>query len=94
MNRTKVSGKQNKHDVLVYALSTCGWCRMAKQLLKDKEVTYDYVDVDLCNQEDKDAIKDEIVRRGGDLSFPVIIVDGKVLISGFDRERIEQELEL
>ncbi|MCX7039766.1 MAG: glutaredoxin family protein, partial [Spirochaetes bacterium] len=31
----------------MYTLSTCMWCRMAKNLLRDLGVGYEYVDVDL-----------------------------------------------
>ncbi|MFQ5905703.1 MAG: glutaredoxin family protein [bacterium] len=41
-----VEGKK-KGDVLLYALSTCGWCRKTKRLLEKLRVEYDYVYVDL-----------------------------------------------
>ncbi len=60
MNILKVTGKNSKHKVFVYALSTCVWCKMTKQFLKDNDVQFDYVDVDLCTEEEKDKIRKEI----------------------------------
>jgi glutaredoxin len=33
-----VPGKNKEHKVLVYALSTCAWCKMLKQFLKENNV--------------------------------------------------------
>jgi thioredoxin-related protein len=38
MNKVKVPGKNKEHKVLVYALSTCAWCKMLKQFLKENNV--------------------------------------------------------
>jgi Glutaredoxin and related proteins len=35
------------HKVVLYALSTCGWCARTKQLLTDLGVEFSYVYVDL-----------------------------------------------
>ena len=43
MNISKVSGKNNKHKVFLYALSTCVWCKMTKQYLNDNNIEYEYV---------------------------------------------------
>lgn len=94
MNIVKIAGKNNKHKVLVYALSTCAWCKMAKQFLKDNSVEYEYVDVDLCNEEDKEKIKKEILNRGGYLSYPTIIIDDKILITGFRKDKLKETLEI
>ncbi len=53
MEFSKVSGKKNNHKVTVYALSTCVWCKLTKQFLNENDVEYEYIDVDLCNEEDK-----------------------------------------
>jgi glutaredoxin len=94
MKSLKVQGKNNKHQVLLYALSTCAWCKMTKQFLKDKSVEHEYIDVDLCNEEDKDKIKRDILHRGGALTYPTIIIDNKILISGFYKDKISEALEI
>lgn len=92
MKTVKVQGKNNKHKVLMYALSTCAWCKMTKTFLKDNSVEFEYVDVDLCTKEDLRKIKTDILNRGGSLSYPVLIIDDKNLINGFRKEKISEAL--
>jgi len=92
MNRVKVSGKNNKHKVLMYAISTCAWCKMTKKFLKDSGVEYEYVDVDLCDQEDREKIRQGILDRGGSLNYPTIIIDDKMLITGFRKDKLTEAL--
>ena len=47
-----VVGK-NKGHIVLYALSTCPWCRKTKKLLEDLGVEYYFGDVDLMNDADK-----------------------------------------
>jgi len=90
----KVPGKNNKHKVLMYALSTCAWCKMEKQFLKDNSVEYDYVDVDLCNEKDREKIRGDILKRGGELRYPTMIIDDKILITGFRKDKMMKALEI
>jgi len=92
MNVVKVEGKNNRHKVFVYALSTCAWCKLAKQFLKENGIAYEYVDVDLCSEEDKEKIRQDILARGGSLSYPAIIIDDKILINGFRKDKIKEAL--
>ena len=78
----------------MYALSTCAWCKMTKQFLKDNDVEYDYIDVDLCEEEDKQKIREHIQSKGGPLSYPTIIVDDNVLITGLRKDKLKEALEL
>jgi glutaredoxin len=94
MNVVRVEGKNNRHKVFVYALSTCAWCKLTKQFLRENEIEYEYVDVDLCSEEDKEKIKKDILERGGSLSYPVIIVDDNILINGFRKDKIKEALEI
>jgi glutaredoxin-like protein NrdH len=94
MNLSKVPGKNNKHKVVLYALSTCGWCRTTKQFLKDNDVEYEFVDVDLAEDEDKQKIRRHIQSKGGDLSYPSTIVDDKILITGFRKDKLKEALEI
>lgn len=94
MQFSKVLGKKSQHKVVLYALSTCAWCRMTKQFLKDNDIEYEYVDVDLCEEEEKHKIRENIQSKGGPLSYPTIIVDDKVLITGFRKDKIQEALGL
>jgi glutaredoxin len=89
---SKVTGKKNDHKVVVYALSTCVWCKMAKQFLKDNSVEYEYIDVDLCEPDEKEEVHNQISSKGGSLNYPTVIVDDKVLITGFRKDKLKEAL--
>ena len=92
MRTIKVHGKNNKHRVLVYAISTCAWCKRTKKLLIDNDIEYEYVDVDLCSEEDRRKISNDILSRGGRLSYPTILIDDRIMITGFHEDRIKEAL--
>jgi len=79
--------------VKAYTLSTCPHCRMTKQFLTDNNVEFEYVDVDLLTGEKRTEVLREVYQLTGGYSFPVIIV-GDAVIVGFNRERLQQVLEL
>lgn len=94
MKVVKVSGRNSKHKVFVYALSTCAWCKQTKKFLKENEIEYEYVDVDLCDEEDQEKVSKGILSKGGRLSYPAIIIDSKILINGFHVNKIKEALEI
>jgi glutaredoxin len=91
---SKVPGKKKGHKVIVYALSTCVWCKMTKQYLQDNEVEYEYVDVDLCEEKEKEQVRQQIIDKGGSLSYPTVIVDDNTLITGFRKDKLKEYLKL
>ena len=94
MQFSKVSGKKNNHKVTIYALSTCVWCKMTKQYLKDNDVEFDFVDVDLLSDNDKTMAHTAIISKGGALSYPTTIVDDKTVITGFRKDQLKEVLGL
>ena len=94
MQSIKVPGKNNKHKVFMYAISTCGWCKRAKQFLNDNDVEYEYVDVDVCSWEDRSTIHQDIQSRGGRLAYPTIIIDNKKLLTGASPDKLKEVLEI
>ena len=94
MQAITVPGKNNKHRVLMYALSTCVWCKRAKRFLQENEIEYEYVDVDLHGKEEQGEMRRDILGRGGRLTYPTIIVDDKVLITGFKEDKVREALEI
>jgi glutaredoxin-like protein NrdH len=94
MEKIRVPGKNKKHKVIVYAISTCAWCKMTKKFLKDNEVEYEYVDVDLASDDDHEVIRQKIMSKGAEPSYPTLIVDDKTVITGFRKDLIKEALEI
>jgi len=92
MEVVRVQGGNKKHKVLIYTISTCGWCKRTKKFLSDIGIEFEYVDIDLCSKEDREMIRNEIRRRGGELLYPSMIIDDKVLIQGFQEDKIKELL--
>lgn len=73
--------------ITIYTTPTCGFCHMAKDYFKSKEVEYDEKDV----TKDAEAYK-EIMEKSGQLGVPVIDISGSIII-GFDKPKIDSALE-
>jgi glutaredoxin len=91
MKLEHVSGK-NKGSVVLYALSTCIWCRKTKELLGDLGVEYDYVFVDLLSEDDQQEAQTAMTKWNPDLSFPTMVIDNSHCIVGFKPEEIKKHL--
>jgi glutaredoxin len=91
MEPKRVAG-EDRGKILVYSLSTCGWCRKTKDLLKKMGVEYSYIDVDGLEADEKETVKEEIRRWNPACSFPTIVVDDETCIKGFDEDRIREVL--
>ncbi len=91
MTFTAVEGT-DKGKIVLYTLSTCMWCRMAKDLLKDLGVAYHYVDVDLLEAAEKEMARKEIRKWNPKGSYPTIIIDDRTCISGFDEAEIREKI--
>ena len=72
---------------------TCPYCRMTKKYLEEHDVAYELTEVDLLEGDEKDAAVAEVVRLSGGKSFPVLDVDGQVVV-GFNKGRMAQILDL
>jgi glutaredoxin-like protein NrdH len=88
---THVAGKK-KGKVMLYALSTCGWCKKTKVLLNELGVEYDYTDVDLLKGKEQTAAVGEIQKFNPDLNFPTMVINNSKCIIGFKEDDIRKEL--
>lgn len=87
----QVSGK-DKGDILLFALSTCGWCRKTKDLLHALGVRYKYIDVDLLEGETRRQVFEELDHWDPGHTFPAIVINNKKCIVGFQEEKIRKAL--
>jgi glutaredoxin-like protein NrdH len=86
-----VAGKNAGH-IMLYALSTCGWCAKARQLLEDIGVAYDYEYVDHLQGEEKKNTMQIVEKWNPNFSFPTIVIGDKKCIVGFREDEIRGAL--
>jgi glutaredoxin len=84
-----VAGK-NKGKVVLYALSTCPWCRKTKTLLNELGVEYYFGDVDLMDDEEKMDVMKIVQKWNPGGSFPTMIIDNSKSIVGFQENKIKE----
>ncbi len=75
-------------NVTIYTTTTCPYCKMAKEYMKEKGVEYTEVDVST----DQEAAA-KMVEKSGQMGVPVIDVDGKIIV-GFDKDELKSALGL
>jgi glutaredoxin-like protein NrdH len=85
-----VEGKDGG-TISLYALSTCEWCRMTKDLLSSLGMKYDYVYVDLLRGKDREQAISEVKRYNPNVSFPTLVVGDKAIV-GFREKEIREAL--
>ncbi len=86
-----VEGK-DKGTVMLYALSTCGWCGRTKDLLRQMGVRFDYVFVDLLEGKEQDDAMDTVEKFNPRGSFPTLVINDKKAIIGYREQEIREAL--
>ncbi|MFO8037135.1 MAG: glutaredoxin domain-containing protein [Anaerolineales bacterium] len=85
MRRSK---KSKFPHVIIFSTPSCPHCNQAKRYMRQNDVPFKDVDV----SRDKAAARD-MVRRSGQQGVPVIDIGGKIIV-GFNRRKIDKELDL
>jgi len=65
-------------QIVIYSKEYCPYCRMARQLLDNKGVDYQLIDI-----EGKHELRDRMIERSGRRTVPQIFV-GEHHVGGFD----------
>jgi len=77
--------------VMMYALSTCAWCRRAKKFMQENNIEFDFVDVDLLPPEERRQKKEELKTHNSAGSYPTIVInDGETVVVGFNADRLKE----
>ena len=84
----------DKAKILLYALSTCVWCKKTKEFLNKLGVKYSYIFVDLLDEDDKDKAIEEIKKWNPSCSFPTIVINDKECVVGYKEDKIKEALGL
>lgn len=91
METKHIDGK-HRGKVMLYALSTCVWCKRTKRLLNDMKIAYDYIDVDLLDGAEREDINKKVLKWNPSGSYPTIVIDDRQSIVGYDPEKIKEVL--
>lgn len=92
LSMNEVDGKEYG-QIILYALSTCGWCKKVRNLLEQKGVKYQYLYVDLLQDLENLTVSQEIERWNPDLSFPTLVLNNSSCIIGYNEKAILDWLE-
>ena len=74
-------------NVVIYSLPTWPHCKSVKEYLSQKKISYQDYDVSV----DKEALKD-MVEKTKQLGVPVIIIDDKDILIGFNAAKLDDLL--
>jgi len=85
---------ENKGKIMLYALSTCGWCRKTKGILTELGIEFDFIYVDYLEGDDKDNTMGEIKKWNPRCSFPTLVINDQKCIVGYKEDKIKEALGL
>ena len=91
MTVVHIPGKKSRH-IMLYALSTCGWCRKTKELLDKLGVEYDYEYVDQLRGAEKEETVRKVTKWNPACSFPTLVLDNEECIVGYQESKIREAL--
>lgn len=83
---------QNKGKLVLFALSTCGWCKKTRALIEDLDADYDYVYVDLLKGDEREEVVEMVKKWNPQVSFPTLVVNDEKTIVGFKEEEIKEAI--
>lgn len=83
---------QDRGKIVLYALSTCVWCKRTKQFLGNLGVGFDYIFVDLLQGAEKESAMAELEKWNPRRSFPTMVINGEKCIIGFKEDEIREAL--
>lgn len=73
--------------VEIYSTATCHFCHLAKEFFTANNIPFTDYNVGTDTEKRK-----EMVDKSGQLGVPVIVIDGKDVVIGFDREALSKLL--
>jgi len=89
MEIVRIEGK-DKGKILLYALSTCGWCRKTKALLNEMGLAYSYIDVDLLEGAERTDVMKQVQSWNPQGSFPTMVIDDSQSVVGFREDLLRE----
>jgi glutaredoxin len=93
MSAEHIAGK-DAGRIMLYALSTCGWCAKTRQLLEELGVEYNYEYVDQLQGEARRESLKAMERWNPASTFPTLVIGDETCIIGFKADKIREALSL
>lgn len=78
------------HQITIYTLSTCPWCRKTKHFFTDHKIPFTSIDYDLADEATQSRISSEVDAAGA-TGFPFVRINGEVIV-GYQPERYAEAL--
>jgi len=80
-----VPGNNKIHNVILYALSTCVFCKQALNFLKENSIDFRYVFVDQLEKKVVGDLREELKKKSGrrHIAYPFLIEDDEKILVGF-----------
>lgn len=73
-------------NITIYSTPTCPYCKLVKDYLKEKGITYQDIDV----SSDPSAAN-EMVKKSVQMGVPVIDINGQIIV-GWNKSALEEAL--
>jgi glutaredoxin len=75
----------------LYSLSTCSHCKSCKRFLGECGIEFEFTDVDLLPDQERNEVIEEIKRLTAKCAFPTIVIGNRVIV-GFREDEIREAL--
>ena len=85
---------ENKGKIMLFALSTCVWCKKTKTLLDKLGLEYSYIYMDLIEGKEKENALKDLEKWNPRYSYPTIVINDKISIVGFREDEIKKAIGL
>ncbi|MFW9950934.1 MAG: glutaredoxin family protein [Candidatus Thorarchaeota archaeon] len=91
----EVKGENDTHNVTIFTLSSCMWCKKCKAFLLERGIKYRYIDVDRIDISEKSKVL-EFLRetyKPERISYPFVIWDNDFVV-GYNPNKYEELINL
>ncbi|MDC7227520.1 MAG: glutaredoxin family protein [Spirochaetales bacterium] len=90
---TMIEGSKSDKDLVFLGLSTCGFCKRARKFLDEEGWSYNYIEIDKLDREERIALKTDVKTRfSPDLLYPFLIINDSEYVKGFKKDQWEEKL--
>jgi glutaredoxin len=88
----KLEKEASVDKVVIYALSTCPWCKKARKFFLEKNIVVEYLEYDKVDEETRQSIKENCSHFMEELVFPIVKAGDDVVV-GYDPKKYSSLLD-